>query len=351
MKRSITHWTAGAPKASNLDLNHYHLITEHDGTYVKGREDIADNVVTSDGDYAAHTRNLNTDSMGLAMAGMHDAVESPFDPGPYPIMEHQFERHCALVAQKHVEYGIPITEETCLTHAEVEPRLGVKQAGKWDLTRLVFKPELVGAFPVGDYMRERVRHYVTEITGYAQIEEVAPTLRVGSRGEFVRDLQTQLRNLGYTPGDTDGQYGERTKEAVMVFQANNGLMNDGIVGPQTWNSLVEAQPRPLRNVSEKDLEKRGSRTIKNAKKVEKTMTSAEVVAGGGLSVGAVVEVAKSAQGAEGALEMAQRMFFEYWPILLIAFAVFVVARYGKQVLREIRQARVEDAQTGRNLSR
>ena len=165
MKRSITHWTAGGGRASSLDREHYHVLTEMDGTYVLGTEEIEDNMVTSDGDYAAHTLNLNTGSMGLAMCGMRGAVENPFLAGPSPINEVQFERHCAMVAEKHLEYGVAINEETCLTHAEVQPRLGVKQRGKWDLTRLPFKPELRGAFAVGDYMRERVRFYATEITG------------------------------------------------------------------------------------------------------------------------------------------------------------------------------------------
>ena len=40
-----------------------------------------------------------------------------------------------------------------------------------------------------------------------------------------------------------------------------------------------------------------------------------------------------------------------WMPALIGGAVFVMARYGKKILREIRAYRVEDAREGRNLSR
>ena len=57
------------------------------------------------------------------------------------------------------------------------------------------------------------------------------------QGEAVRELQEQLKALGYDPGASDGVYGERTANAVRRFQQANGLDVDGVVGPQTWGSL------------------------------------------------------------------------------------------------------------------
>ena len=70
MKRVIAHWTAGAGRASAKDKAHYHRLVEYDGTVVAGAEAVEDNIVTSDGDYAAHTLRLNTGSIGVAMCGM-----------------------------------------------------------------------------------------------------------------------------------------------------------------------------------------------------------------------------------------------------------------------------------------
>jgi len=61
----------------------------------------------------------------------------------------------------------------------------------------------------------------------------------GDRGEPVRDIQRRLNDLGFsvTP---DGIYGLETKDIVGRFQKSRGLPSDGIVGPETWRSLVDA---------------------------------------------------------------------------------------------------------------
>jgi N-acetylmuramoyl-L-alanine amidase len=53
----------------------------------------------------------------------------------------------------------------------------------------------------------------------------------GSFGETVGDIQ---RMLGI---EVTGQFGERTDDAVRQFQANNGLVVDGIVGPETLKKM------------------------------------------------------------------------------------------------------------------
>ncbi len=61
------------------------------------------------------------------------------------------------------------------------------------------------------------------------------TLALGSRGPYVRRVQSLLARIGYNPGPTDGVFGQQTRQAVIAFQRNNGLTPDGIVGPVTWN--------------------------------------------------------------------------------------------------------------------
>lgn len=66
-------------------------------------------------------------------------------------------------------------------------------------------------------------------------EKVA--LRPGDRGEAVRRLQFTLHAAGYYKGILDGEYGERTTEAVRLFQRTNGLEPDGKAGPKTQGRL------------------------------------------------------------------------------------------------------------------
>ncbi|WP_346290068.1 peptidoglycan-binding domain-containing protein [Sphaerothrix gracilis] len=70
-----------------------------------------------------------------------------------------------------------------------------------------------------------------------------PRLRLGSRGAEVRQLQTQLQQLGYRPGPVDGRYEQLTHTAVLAFQRDRGLKADGIVGANTWAALTKAPPR------------------------------------------------------------------------------------------------------------
>lgn len=69
-----------------------------------------------------------------------------------------------------------------------------------------------------------------------------PTLRWGSRGDYVYLAQSRLRNWGYYRGAIDGIYGSQMYAAVTWFQRRHGLAADGIVGPRTWRALGENVP-------------------------------------------------------------------------------------------------------------
>ena len=63
-----------------------------------------------------------------------------------------------------------------------------------------------------------------------------PMLRVGSRGDAVRDAQVLLVRHGATI-EPDGQFGPATRRAVITFQRSARLSPDGIIGPLTWRAL------------------------------------------------------------------------------------------------------------------
>jgi hypothetical protein len=71
-----------------------------------------------------------------------------------------------------------------------------------------------------------------------------PTIRFGSKGPFVADAQQKLLAKGFDPGPVDGDFGSRTRQSVVAFQAANGLLADGIVGNQTWAALNDEAPAP-----------------------------------------------------------------------------------------------------------
>ena len=73
-------------------------------------------------------------------------------------------------------------------------------------------------------------------------------LRRGSRGEAVKFLQMLLENQNIPTAKSkkrtrkgigiDGIFGSGTDRAVRQFQRQEGLVQDGIVGPATWQELI-----------------------------------------------------------------------------------------------------------------
>lgn len=71
-----------------------------------------------------------------------------------------------------------------------------------------------------------------------------PTLRWGSRGSAVTDLQRRLAGAGFSAGAADGIFGSLTDSAVRSLQRARGLGVDGIVGARTWGALLGAARPP-----------------------------------------------------------------------------------------------------------
>lgn len=67
-------------------------------------------------------------------------------------------------------------------------------------------------------------------------------LQSGAVGPEVFDLQYILQLRGFAPGASDGDFGPKTKAAVIRFQQSKSLVQDGIVGPKTWTAMSYAWP-------------------------------------------------------------------------------------------------------------
>ena len=156
MKRIIIHWTGGSHSFNASDARHYHFGIDGDGKVHEGNLKPEANLDCTDGNYVAHTRRCNTGSIGVGVCGMHAARYRPFDPGQYPINHRQIDALAELCADLCETYRIPVTRETVLTHAEVQPTLGIRQRGKWDITWLPGLREPISAATAGNILRERI---------------------------------------------------------------------------------------------------------------------------------------------------------------------------------------------------
>lgn len=74
-----------------------------------------------------------------------------------------------------------------------------------------------------------------------------PILRFGDVSEAVRNAQRLLIARGYYCGGSlsyngketpDGDFGPATRDSVKLFQSSSEITGDGVIGPQTWDKLI-----------------------------------------------------------------------------------------------------------------
>jgi len=75
------------------------------------------------------------------------------------------------------------------------------------------------------------------------------TLKTGSSGSEVKEMQQRLKELKYYTGSVDGDFGAGTEAAVREFQQNNGLTVDGKAGKKTLDALFSYYAVPKTSTS------------------------------------------------------------------------------------------------------
>ena len=76
-----------------------------------------------------------------------------------------------------------------------------------------------------------------------QVTLSLPVLKAGSMPEsgptVIKHLQLMLNQRGGFPLlSEDGDFGPSTEESVKHYQQNENLVVDGVVGKQTWTSIL-----------------------------------------------------------------------------------------------------------------
>lgn len=100
-----------------------------------------------------------------------------------------------------------------------------------------------------------------------------PTLKVGSQGQAVKELQGLVNrrvNFEYRL-DVDGIFGRKTEAAVKICQYLYFLVEDGIVGSKTWKALYAGAPVDmpiLKRGSEGDWVKQVQKTLNEGNDVK-----------------------------------------------------------------------------------
>ena len=76
----------------------------------------------------------------------------------------------------------------------------------------------------------------TPVNIYGVVRKIR-NLKLGSKGDDVREVQELLRDLGYYTASIDGVFGRTTRRAVIKFQHDQNLKANGIVDKTTLKAL------------------------------------------------------------------------------------------------------------------
>jgi N-acetylmuramoyl-L-alanine amidase len=88
--------------------------------------------------------------------------------------------------------------------------------------------------------------YTLQHTSQSRETFSSATLKMGSSGKDVYELQGRLKALGFYNGKVDGNFADSTKNAVTWFQWKFGMKSDGVVGAKTklklWTATKDWRP-------------------------------------------------------------------------------------------------------------
>lgn len=154
----VWHWTAGANGIIELEREHYNFLTDTNGNIYDGNHTIASQAAYDwrKGVGASHTLSMNTGWVGISQDAMAGASGWPMDWGTHPITWEGTDAMLEKTMEVCEEYNIPVSRWTTLSHAEVQPTLGIRQRNKWDYMVLPDDKSVRDPVQVGDELRKRM---------------------------------------------------------------------------------------------------------------------------------------------------------------------------------------------------
>lgn len=217
----------------------YHFLVRKDGSVYRLRPE---NKV------GAHASGSNSDSLGVCFEGRYSLETMP---------QAQIDAGRELVDYLKGKYGISLVQrhkDVCSTDCP-----GSNFPFDAIVNGAVVAPQPVetpAAQPSGEWFYPRDTDWVCRLQAECNRQGFSnqvidglvgpntlngcPTLRQGAQGEITRLLQEFLIHWGYPCGSAgaDGIFGQGTLDAVRTWQRDKGLAADGVVGRNTWRTIL-----------------------------------------------------------------------------------------------------------------
>lgn len=154
-------------------------------------------------------------------------------------------------------FNVPITISSAYRTPSYNKRVGgatgsyhikgkaVDHYCKLSYTLLAKFYEVYGLKGIGCYYDDHFVHIDSRLTKFywknqssTAVSTHLITVKWGNDNQHVKDLQWLLKNKHGYSLTVDGDFGLKTKTAVVSFQKKHGLTADGIVGAKTWKKLL-----------------------------------------------------------------------------------------------------------------
>lgn len=165
---------------------------------------------------------------------------------------------------------------------------------------------------------------------------------------LTRHVQERLSALGYHEvGAADGDFGSRTRGALLAFKADKGLPLSPDMDDATLRALAQAAPRPISEaraiVTADDLRAKGSSTIKATDDAKAAATATGVIGSGA----AVLQIAKEFGGAKETLSPVLDLLSSIGP-WVGGVAIIIFAGLAWYSAHKAEAARLAAAREGRH---
>lgn len=140
---------------------------------------------------------------------------------------------CALCAGAKINYKVNAPHTKSM-------KTRFKESG--DYTVIQFVSPKHTNLQRGDILVKEGSHTVMVLDDYAKTTTVnvtsKPILKQGDRGDWVKVAQARLVVNGLlTESDIDGDFGPKTKKAVLRYQAMKNIKTSGVIDGDTWAKL------------------------------------------------------------------------------------------------------------------